>query len=476
MSKLKLQFCSGPSLQSSIANNQKQFQGNQQDPISALQQENLINMGNTDQKRRNNCAGDRFIPTIKKKFSILTETKAPAQDIASSQAALEMLYKQQILDQEPIMESENGSLKFINQNNFQYKNEHVHYIDSIDPKNYNSPLVDHKYFALPETISSYYGKYIRKIPKVPFKVLDAPQLQDDFYLNLIDWSNYVPNMLQLSTIAFIYGMLNLKRLLNYLIFCNDVVTSVGWSLRGPLLGVGTNNGRSITMGCFHAARVGTLCFAESTLSSGSRDKSIIQRDLRQKEDSYFKSIAHKQEVCGLKWSPDSQLLASGGNDNKLYIWSAAQYDKPIFKFNEHQAAVKAIAWSPHQHGLLASGGGTADKTIRFWNALEGKMLSKEDTGSQVCNLMFSKMENELISTHGYSQHQIILWKCNGMKRIATLIGHTSRVLYLAMSPDGYTIVTGAGDETLRFWSVYPQSVGNEQNSKCQLTLQNISIR
>ena len=27
----------------------------------------------------------------------------------------------------------------------------------------------------------------RKIPKVPFKVLDAPQLQDDFYLNLVDW-------------------------------------------------------------------------------------------------------------------------------------------------------------------------------------------------------------------------------------------------------------------------------------------------
>jgi len=43
--------------------------------------------------------------------------------------------------------------------------------------------------------------------------------------------------------------------------------------------------------------------------------------------------------------------------------------------------VKAIAWSPHQHGLLASGGGTADRTIRFWNALEGRNLSKEDTGS-----------------------------------------------------------------------------------------------
>lgn len=32
-------------------------------------------------------------------------------------------------------------------------------------------------------------KMPRKIPKVPFKVLDAPQLQDDFYLNLVDWSS-----------------------------------------------------------------------------------------------------------------------------------------------------------------------------------------------------------------------------------------------------------------------------------------------
>ena len=28
----------------------------------------------------------------------------------------------------------------------------------------------------------------RRVSKIPFKVLDAPQLQDDFYLNLVDWS------------------------------------------------------------------------------------------------------------------------------------------------------------------------------------------------------------------------------------------------------------------------------------------------
>ena len=29
----------------------------------------------------------------------------------------------------------------------------------------------------------------RELPKTPFKVLDAPELQDDFYLNLVDWGN-----------------------------------------------------------------------------------------------------------------------------------------------------------------------------------------------------------------------------------------------------------------------------------------------
>ncbi|CAF5194103.1 unnamed protein product, partial [Rotaria magnacalcarata] len=37
------------------------------------------------------------------------------------------------------------------------------------------------------------------------------------------------------------------------------------------------------------------------------------------------------------------------------------------------------------------------------------------------------------------------------------IGHRLRVLYLAMSPDGESIVTGSGDETLRFWSVFPKA-------------------
>ncbi len=48
-----------------------------------------------------------------------------------------------------------------------------------------------------------------------------------------------------------------------------------------------------------------------------------------------------------------------------------------------------------------------------------------------------------------------------MEKIATLTGHTYRVLYLAMSPDGASIVTAAGDETLRFWNVFPRARSNK---------------
>ena len=202
-----------------------------------------------------------------------------------------------------------------------------------------------------------------------------------------------------------------------------------------------------------------------TLATGSRDRLIYLRDVRHDIDSTARLTSHKQEVCGLKWSFDEPAhLASGGNDNKLLVWDIKKHERPVHKFSAHSAAVKAIAWSPHQHGLLASGGGTADRCIRFWNTLSGAHLNCVDTGSQVCNLSWSKNCNEIVSTHGYSLNQIVVWRYPSMSKVTTLTGHTYRVLYLAMSPDGSTIVTGAGDETLRFWQVFPGPRSDDKSS------------
>ncbi|MCJ1420701.1 substrate-specific activator of APC-dependent proteolysis [Xylographa parallela] len=318
-------------------------------------------------------------------------------------------------------------------------------------------------------------KVPRAVSKVPFKVLDAPDLADDFYLNLVDWGS--SNILGVGLGSCVYMWNSTSgRVTRLCDLTDDIVTSVSWIQRGSHLAIGTNKGlvqiwdaercRRLRTMTGHTARVGALAWNDHILTSGSRDRLIYHRDVRQPDQFLRKLVGHKQEVCGLRWNTDDGQLASGGNDNKLMVWDKLS-ETPLWKFSDHTAAVKAIAWSPHQHSLLASGGGTADRRIKFWNTATGSMVQEIDTGSQVCNLAWSKNSNEIVSTHGYSQNQIVVWKYPSMTQVASLTGHTYRVLYLAMSPDGQTVVTGAGDETLRFWKCFGKrerdSVGGEGN-------------
>lgn len=50
---------------------------------------------------------------------------------------------------------------------------------------------------------------------------------------------------------------------------------------------------------------------------------------------------------------------------------------------------------------------------------------------QVCALQWSQHERELLSSHGYSQNQLCLWRYPSMAKTAELQGHTARVLHLA---------------------------------------------
>ncbi|KXX78676.1 Fizzy-related protein [Madurella mycetomatis] len=302
----------------------------------------------------------------------------------------------------------------------------------------------------------------RAVAKVPYKVLDAPELADDFYLNLVDWGS--ANVMGVGLGSSVY-MWNAQtgRVNKLCTLEDDTVTSVSWIQKGTHIAIGTGKGlvqiwdaertRRLRTMTGHTARVGSLAWNTHILTSGSRDRLIYHRDVRAPDQWLKKLVGHKQEVCGLRWNCQDGQLASGGNDNKLMVWDKLS-ESPLWKFTDHNAAVKAIAWSPHQRGLLASGGGTADRRIIFHDTVRGSVINEIDTGSQVCNLAWSKNSNEIVSTHGYSQNQIVIWKYPSMTQVASLTGHTFRVLYLAMSPDGRTVVTGAGDETLRFWNVF----------------------
>ena len=84
-----------------------------------------------------------------------------------------------------------------------------------------------------DNLQLLHNKKTRKIAKVPFKVLDAPQLRDDFYLNLVDWSDSNNLAVALSQCVYIWSASSseVTKLHDYADE-DDLVASVGWSRLG----------------------------------------------------------------------------------------------------------------------------------------------------------------------------------------------------------------------------------------------------
>lgn len=70
---------------------------------------------------------------------------------------------------------------------------------------------------------------------------------------------------------------------------------------------------------------------------------------------------------------------------------------------QHSAAVKAIAFCPWQKGLIATGGGSNDRAIRFYHAWSGACLATIAVHAQVTSLIWSNTRREIAATFGYAQ-------------------------------------------------------------------------
>ncbi|KAG8345573.1 Anaphase promoting complex subunit 4 WD40 domain [Trypanosoma vivax] len=320
---------------------------------------------------------------------------------------------------------------------------------------------------------NFMSRTFRVISRAPERILDAVDMIDDFYLQLMDWS--AKDILAVGLQGSVY-LWNEKTSSITQLPCsrpaNGIVCGVSWSEDGNYLALSAEDGsveiwdveaERVARRMFqHTDRVGALSWNGCVLASGSKDTSIRINDLRDPL-GLWTLRAHRQSVCGLRWSPDGVRLASGGNDNQLLLWDTRCFSanpEPTMLLNKHVAAVKAIAWNPVQHNLLVSGGGSEDKMLRFWNASTGECIRHFNAESQVCGVLWDHSGTELVSSHGYSHNRLTIWKFPTMRRVADLAGHTSRVLHMCMSTDGEVVVSAAADETIRFWRCFPPCEGS----------------
>ncbi|KAM2975537.1 hypothetical protein FF1_001689 [Malus domestica] len=335
----------------------------------------------------------------------------------------------------------------------------------------------------------------RRMPKGEARVLDAVNIKNDFYSSVMDWGKNSILAVALGSDLFLWNSTNSEvHKLLHVDDQRDFPTSVAWSENAKTLAVGYRRSKlqlwdvetSKLVRRFenHKDRIATVAWNGHVLTSGSRDTSIINHDVRAGSNVASRLQAHKEEVCGLKWSEGGNVLASGGNENLLYIWDSSKMNSSrfLFRFREHCAAVKALAWCPYQSEVLASGGGTEDGCIKLWNTKKGTCIKTIETNAQVCGLEWNRHHKEILSAHGYSRgelikNQLCIWRYPSMENVGNLNRHRSRILHVSQSPDGLTVVSAVGDETLRFWEIFgPPSIDKISPLDSLLSLKTSPLR
>lgn len=343
---------------------------------------------------------------------------------------------------------------------------------------YNRPLRPAK---------SQSAQFRRRVQTAPERVLDAPGLLDDYYLNLLDWSsgNQVAIGLERNVYVWSADSGSVSCLLETA--PDTYISSVKWSGDGAYVGVGLGTGEvqiwdveegtKLRSMYGHDSRVGVMGWSKHTLSTGARSGLVFNHDVRIAQHKVAELVSHTSEVCGLEWRSDGAQLATGGNDNLVNIWDARSLSAPKFTKTNHRAAVKALSWCPWQLNLLATGGGSYDRHIHFWNTTTGARTNSIDTGSQVTSLRWSNHYREIVSSSGFPDNSLSIWSYPTLVRNVEIPAHETRVLHSSLSPDGQILATAAADESLKFWKVFERKAGSSASasreggvgSKAQLT-------
>lgn len=325
---------------------------------------------------------------------------------------------------------------------------------------------------------------LRKINGNPERILDAPGFQDDFYLNLLSWSK--KNVLAIALDNAVYLWDGHSGDVNQLVELDVKCSSLTWSDDSCYISIGKSDGNIEiwdvdtmthvrTMRSGLGVRIGSQSWLDTLCATGSKSGEVQINDVRVKNHIVQTWERHQGEVCGLKFREDGIQLASGANDNTVMIWDTRQNNDPIWIKRSHKAAVKAISWHPEITNLLATGGGSLDKYIHFWNTTTGNRLGSIDTGSQVSSLhwgqSYSKstgsMNSEIVTTGGSPNNCIAIYNYDSKFKVAEIQqAHDSRIVSSQLSPDGTTIATVGGDENLKFYRVF------EEKRKRKLTDEN----
>jgi WD40 repeat protein len=175
---------------------------------------------------------------------------------------------------------------------------------------------------------------------------------------------------------------------------------------------------------------------------------------------------HGHSVSSVAYSPDSQRLASGSADKTIKIWDAAS-GQCLQTLQGHSGSVWSVAFSPDGQRLAS---GSADKTIKIWDAASGRCLQTlQGHGGSVWSVAFSPDGQQLASGSADKTIKIwdaASWQCFKTLNIGTsvahiLFDHTGR--YLITDAGRIEVPTGTTENAIRLDDLVKQGYGLGQD-------------
>ncbi|TDL14574.1 WD40 repeat-like protein, partial [Rickenella mellea] len=217
----------------------------------------------------------------------------------------------------------------------------------------------------------------------------------------------------------------------------------------------------------HTDSVTSVAFSPNGvwLVSGSSDKTVKIWNVKNGKSVGKSFQGHTDRVWSVAFSPDSHWIVSGSDDRTVCIWDATMFDhkknkiwSKLFpsvsgqKISQHPAAhmkkILSVAFSPCNNYIVS---GSADKSVRIWNAETGASVGKPFEGHTdlVSSVAFSPDGNKIIS--GSHDKTLCIWNAKTYSIIKQLKGHTDRITSVAFSPNGEYIASGSFDRTVHIW-------------------------
>lgn len=146
-------------------------------------------------------------------------------------------------------------------------------------------------------------------------------------------------------------------------------------------------------------------------------------------------------------SPSQETIAIGCEDGAIRLFNIAD-DSLEYKqiFDRQRQRILSLSWAPEDDSTIVSG--SADSSLRKWNAETGKTIHKMDVdrlpGKQTFVWSVVALRNGMIAS-GDSTGTVRFWDGRMGTQIDSFAGHGADVLCLAGSKDGSTVYSSGID-------------------------------